>query len=186
MALVHNSFTMDVPPAKAQEMFVRDLVPDLHRDGRFTIYREAAGELRLSDANFQREPGFVRGEGGQGADADAIRHGLTFAGGPGSTELDLDDIADPDEFEVHDEEASEPALADVLRRGTDAEAPAGPGRGRHSAEMLLSHRLKITFVPEGSGTRVTIKGSAHRDVDTGLERLGSAGHWPETADAPHD
>ncbi len=159
---------MDVPPEKAQEMFVRDIVPDLHRDGRFTEYREAPGELRLSDADFHREPGLGRG-------------------GAILTSLDLDDIADPDELEAHDGEAAEPALADVLRRGTDAEAPTAGGRhAPPSVELLASHRLKVTFAANGGGTLVTIKGSAHADVSRGLERLGSPQHWPEIADQPHD
>ncbi len=158
---------MDVLPEQAQEMFVRDIVPDLHRDGRFTEYREAPGELRLSDADFQHEPAFGRGRG-------AV------------TLHELEDIADPDEYEAHDEEAGEPALADMLRRGSAAEAPAAAGQGRHSLEMLASHRLKVTFAPEGASTVVRIKGSAHDDVRKGLERLGSPRHWPETASAPHD
>lgn len=156
---------MGVAPERAQAMFVRDIVPDLHRDGRFTPYREAPGELRLSDADFGREP--------FGRRAAAL--------------IDLDDIADPDEFEAHDEEAGEPALADVLRRGTVAEPPsAGGGHAPPSLDLLASHRLKVTFKPEGSGTLLTIKGSAHEDVRSGLERLGTARHWPEIADVPHD
>ncbi len=82
MARVHRTFTIDRPPEQAQELFVREIVPDLHRDGRFTTYREVPGELRLSDADFHREPGFGRGVGaGEG--------------------FDLDDIADPDGFEAH-------------------------------------------------------------------------------------
>ncbi len=159
---------MDVSPEKAQEMFVHDLVPDLHRDGRFTTYREAPGEIRLSDADFEREPAFGRGAAG-------------------AVGLDLDDIADPDEFEARDEEASEPVLADVLRRGTQAEAPtAGGHRAPPSVELLASHRLKVSFASDGEGTRVTIKGSAHADVAHGLERLGRPDHWPASAGRPHD
>ena len=168
MARVHNTFTVALPPEQAQALFVRDILPDLHRDGRFTLYREGPGELRFSDADLNVEPSFAR----------------SVRGGVG---LDLDDIADPDEFEAHDEEASEPVLADVLRRGTDAEAPTAEGGHAHpSVELLASHRLKVTFQPEGTATRVTIKGSAHHDVSQGLERLGTHGHWPETADRPHD
>jgi hypothetical protein len=167
MGRVHHTFTMELAPERAQELFVRDIVPDLHRDGRFTAYREAPGELRLSDADLDNEPA----GGGR-------------LGGPA---LDLDDIADPDEFEAHDEEASEPALADVLRRGTVAEPPsAGGGHAPPSLDLLASHRLKVTFEPDGSGTLLTIKGSAHEDVRSGLERLGTARHWPEIADVPHD
>ncbi len=148
-------------------MFVRDLVPDLHRDGRFTVYREHPGELRLSDADFGSEgPG-----GGRWA-------GVNFQ--------ELEEMADPDELEAHDEEAGEPALADVLRRGSDAEQPTDGGHGPLAIELLASHRLKVAFEPEGSGTRVTIRGSAHEDVRTGLERLGTDHHWPEIADDPHD
>jgi len=169
MARVHNAFVMDVPPAKAQEMFVRDIVPDLHRDGRFTVYREGPGEVRLSDEDFQREPSFGR-------------EGSGVAGG-----LDLEDIAFPDEFEAHVEEAAEPALGDVLHRGTDAEARTEEGhRVGPSIELLASHRLKVTFVPDGDATRVTIKGSAHADVAKGLERLGRPDHWPAIAGQPHD
>jgi hypothetical protein len=146
---------------------VRDIVPDLHRDGRFTAYREAPGELRLSDADFDREP--------------------VGGGRLGAGTLDLDDIADPDEFEAHDGEAGEPVLADVLRRGVDAEAPAaGGGQGLRALDLLASHRLKVTFEPEGGGTRVSIRGSAHDDVGKGLERLGTTSRWPETAGDPHD
>lgn len=168
MARIHNSFTIDVPPERAQEMFVRDIVPDLHRDGRFTLYREGPGEVRLSDANPDREPAL-----GRGAAGGAL--------------LDLDDIADPDEFEAHEEEAGEPALADALRRGTDAEGrTAEGGREPPSLELLASHRIKVTFVPEGEGTRVTIRGSARHDVGAGLERLGRPDHWPAIAGEPHD
>ena len=148
-------------------MFVRDLVPDLRRDGRFTVYREKPGELRLSDADFGAEgPG-----GGRWASVDFER---------------LEEMADPDEFEAHDEEAGEPVLADVLRRGAHADLPIGSGVIPLGVELLASHRLKVSFQAEGSGTRVTIRGSAHEDVRTGLERLGTAAHWPQTAGDPHD
>jgi len=167
MARVRNSFSMDVAPERAQAMFVRDLVPDLHRDGRFAVYRERPGELRLSDADFGREgPG-----GGRWAS-------VNFE--------ELEEMADPDEFEAHDEEASEPVLADVLRRGRGAEEPGEGGQVHPGLELLASHRLRVAFEAEGTGTRVTIRGSAREDVRTGLERLGTSRHWPETADAPHD
>lgn len=167
MARVHNSFEVDLAPDRAQAMFVRDLVPDLRRDGRFSLYREQPGELRLSDADFGAEgPG-----GGRWASFDFQA---------------LEEMTDPDEYEINDEEAGEPVLADVLRRGADAEAPAADGHHHLGLELLASHRLRVRFVAEGSGTRVTIRGSAHEDVRNGLERLGSGGHWPETAAAPHD
>lgn len=167
MARVHNSFTMEVAPERAQEMFVRDLVPDLHRDGRFTVYRERPGELRLSDADFGSEgPG-----GGRWAAVDF---------------QELDELAEPDEFEAHEEEGAEPALADALRRGADAEAIGADGHRHPSLDLLASHRLKVTFEPDGPGTRVTIRGGAHDDVRTGLQRLGTARHWPEIAGEPHD
>jgi hypothetical protein len=122
VARVHRTFTVALPPERAQELFTRDILPD----------------------------------------------------------------ADPDEFEAHDEEAGEPVLADVLRRGTDAETAASVGdHASPSFELAASHRLKVTFEPDGGGTKLTIKGSSHDDVRKGLEQLGTHAHWPETADQPH-
>ncbi len=171
MARVSHSLTMDVPPAKAQEMFLRDIVPDLHRDAGFWLYREEPGELRLSDA----DPMVSHGVGG----------GSALAGR--RTSRGLDALADPDMYEVHDEEAGEPALADALRRGgAEDEETREIHTQRRSLSLLLSMRLKVTFKPQGDGTRVLITGRAEERIRDGLCRLGRPDHWPAIADAPHD
>lgn len=44
---------------------------------------------------------------------------------------------------------------------------------------LMARRITVEFVSTGTGTRVSLRGSAERDVCAGLEKLGSPGHWPE-------
>jgi hypothetical protein len=43
---------------------------------------------------------------------------------------------------------------------------------------LLARRITVEFVPEGAGTKVSLRGSVERGICTGLEELGSPGHWP--------
>jgi hypothetical protein len=51
---------------------------------------------------------------------------------------------------------------------------------------LTARHIKVRFEPEATGTRVTLSGSAEKVVANGLDKLGLQGHWPETADRPHD
>jgi uncharacterized protein YndB with AHSA1/START domain len=54
---------------------------------------------------------------------------------------------------------------------------AGPlSRGRH---------VRVAFTSTTTGTSVEISGHAERDLHDALERLGTPGHWPETAGEPH-
>jgi hypothetical protein len=163
VARVNASFTMDVPPEQAQAMFVRDLLPDLHKDAGFILYEERPGRLELS----------------KGVVEDSA-HSLT-------------ELADPDVVH-HPEEIEEPELKRAEPRApADAfqSAPGGregpPGPPVYSeVRRWISRRLDVEFAPEGTGTRVTLKGHAERDVRDALGRLGSPGHWPATANDPHD
>jgi hypothetical protein len=49
MAKIDHTFSIDKPPDIAQAMFVRDIAPDLARDGEFQIAREHPGQLIFSD-----------------------------------------------------------------------------------------------------------------------------------------
>ena len=49
MAKIDHTFSIDKPPDIAQAMFVRDIAPDLARDGEFQIARERPGQLIFSD-----------------------------------------------------------------------------------------------------------------------------------------
>jgi len=44
----------------------------------------------------------------------------------------------------------------------------------------------VTFEPDTLGTTVLIRGRCERELCDALERLGTPGHWPETAGRPHD
>ena len=160
-------------------MFLRDIWPELAKDGEFRLYSEAPGVLR-----------FVQGL-------------------PGS-ESSLEDLADPDVV-GHPEENDEPAVTravegdelGVTPEPQDAAMGAGfthatglTARGTATAgddalffsgfAHLLGRRIKITFSPASEGTRVEIKGRAEKRLAQALDRLGSPGHWPETANNPHD
>jgi hypothetical protein len=80
---------------------------------------------------------------------------------------------------------SEPPLfgaADLETRGVPlrAQEPStGLSRG-------FARHIKVEFTPDGDGTRVEIKGHAEHDVRDAIDRLGTPGHWPETAEDPHD
>jgi hypothetical protein len=50
---------------------------------------------------------------------------------------------------------------------------------------LLAHRIKVDFVQEVAGTRVTVRGSAALEIRDAINRLGQAGHWPSNRDDPH-
>jgi hypothetical protein len=43
---------------------------------------------------------------------------------------------------------------------------------------LLARSITVEFVPDGAGTRVSLRGHATRDMCAALCRLGTAGHWP--------
>jgi hypothetical protein len=49
VASVEKTFLMPVPPGKAENMFVRDLAPELARDRGFHITHEQPGRLVFSD-----------------------------------------------------------------------------------------------------------------------------------------
>jgi hypothetical protein len=59
------------------------------------------------------------------------------------------------------------------------------GAADNLAEVLPRH-IRVDFTPEGSGTSVRVHGHVEHDVRHGLELLGTARHWPEIADEPHD
>jgi len=69
-----------------------------------------------------------------------------------------------------------------------AEVSAARGRlqGRPDglARAFAAH-IKVEFKPDGEGTRVEIKGHAEHELRDAIDRLGTSGHWPETANDPH-
>jgi hypothetical protein len=163
MARIENSFEMDVPPEQAQAMFVRDIAPDLAKDGGFQPAHEKPGLLLYSDAlgNF-------------------------------GAEFDPEEVADPDVV-GHEEEDDEPEVTAAeesheIRLGAIGIEPNVQYRDPTlyaALRRLTARHVKVQFEAEGGGTRVTISGSAEHDIRRGLDELGTQGHWPETADQPH-
>jgi hypothetical protein len=49
LARINHSFSMSMEPAQAQEMFVRDLAPELHKAAGFSLYKNKPGELAFGD-----------------------------------------------------------------------------------------------------------------------------------------
>jgi hypothetical protein len=172
MAKVSSSFSMQVPPEKAQELFLRDIAPELGRDGSFYLYHQDAEVLAFSDGVVDPPEGFDEDEdiaGEPAADAGVLEEG--------SYRLGLGARRGP--FPVESEElgVSDGSTPAVLRREP---------RFYGGLRRLFSRRIKVRFELAADGTHVTISGSADKTVARGLDKLGQQGHWPEIADRPHD
>lgn len=144
-------------------MFLRDIWPELAKDGEFRLYRESPGVLR-----------FVQGLPAEGsfesvADPDVVGH--------------------PEE---DDEPAVMVAEGNAARAGFNRVVwfnrgwPSDDVLYYSGLGHLLSRRLKISFTTVSEGTRVEIKGFAEKRLAHALTELGSIGQWPETAHDPHD
>jgi hypothetical protein len=154
---------MAVAPERAQAMFVRDIAPDLHGDAGLVLLEERPGRLEFSA-------------------------GVAAAARP----FDISEVVDPDVV-GHPEEDDEPDVTVARSPGPATIFPFGAGRlGRRSAPVYSLLRrwsapgLKVDFVPAADGTLVELSGSTERTVRDALGRLGSPGHWPATAEDPHD
>jgi len=69
-----------------------------------------------------------------------------------------------------------------------AELSASPSRFRGRPDGLaraFAAHIKVEFTPEGEGTHVELKGHAEHELRAAIDRLGTPGHWPETAEDPH-
>jgi hypothetical protein len=166
VAKVSNSFSMDMPPERAQAMFLRDIAPELGRDGSFFLYEDEPGLLAFSDGVIDAPEGFEE-------DEDVPEEPAADAGIPEGTGEGVIGLRRGG-FPVEGSELSlgggkAPA---VLRR-----EPRLYGRLRR----LFARRVKVRFAAQQAGTSVTISGSAHRLVARGLNNLGQQGHWPEIA-----
>ncbi|HEY0517067.1 MAG TPA: hypothetical protein VGD00_08105, partial [Solirubrobacteraceae bacterium] len=128
MAKLTRSFTMSVSSEEAQRMFVRDLVPELHRSDELVMYEERPGRVALS----------------------------THAR-----------IIDGDVYEV------------------SSEGQPGAGMGRELEPLGRRPRggdhMTVEFHDDPLGCKVEIDARVLRDMQQAIERLGTPGHWPETA-----
>jgi hypothetical protein len=103
------------------------------------------------------------------------------------TEEDADAPAEQPRLGDEEELTDEPPAAGsfIIGEGSSAKFTA-PRPLELLGEDLLSRHLHVDFSAGDSGTVVRVHGRARRALGDALKRLGTTGHWPETADRPHD
>ncbi|HEX4564957.1 MAG TPA: hypothetical protein VH115_10915 [Solirubrobacteraceae bacterium] len=158
MAHIDHSFRMSGAPDAAQALFMRDITPELARDAFFHVITEEPGELVFDDALSPDE---------DAPDVDAERGAGTLG----------------DEEELSDEpKAARLWLGGSWRVAGRSAGLAPIGLGQD----LLARHLRAEFTPRDGATVVRLHGHVRRNLRDALQLLGTAGHWPETADQPHD
>jgi hypothetical protein len=162
MAHIDRSFEMPGEPAGAQDLFLRQIAPELAKDGSFQLVHERPGELVFSDALNEDE---LIG------DDLAARQSASAVG----DEEQLSDLPAP---------ASMPG-ATGIGIGFGSGRLAGP-RPVNPGDSLLARHLHVEFAPGSGGTAVRIHGHARKRLRDALQRLGTPQHWPETSSLPHD
>jgi len=158
VAHIDHSFRMAGEPDAAQALFTRDITPELARDASFHVIREEPGELVFDDALSPDED-----------DPDLSAERKTGKLG--------------DEEALSDgPKAATPWLGGSWRvAGRFAgRAPIGLGQD------LLARHLRVEFTPGDGATVVRLHGHVRKNLRVALKRLGTAGHWPEIADQPHN
>jgi hypothetical protein len=161
MAHIDYTFQMDGEPAATQEQFLSDLLPELAKHGEFHLLHERPGEIVLDDA--------LDADTGLEGEAAAMRSERAIG----------------DEEDLRDDKP--PGFARSIG------APGGSGTywgsirpAEPALDTLVSRHLHVEFAAADDGTKVRIHGHARKALRDALERLGTPGHWPETAGLPHD
>ena len=83
---------------------------------------------------------------------------------------------------------SQQAIEQVAEGGAPRAEDAARLRARVTPTGLsraFAPHIKVEFTPEGNGTHVEITGHAEHELRDAIGRLGTPGHWPETANDPH-
>ncbi len=155
MARVRHSFEIEGTPLEAQDLFERDILPSLFRGSPFRIAGEEPGVLLLSDGLVDVDRPF-----------DPRR-----AAGAGPIPRREDEPQAPPE-------RPRPRLMGVVSPNVEHRQPWLYANLRR----LSSRTLKISFRAEEGRTRVRIEGSAERGVRDALNRLGTPGQWPQSAE----
>jgi hypothetical protein len=75
-----------------------------------------------------------------------------------------------------------PMLSEQVIEAASPRRYQGPSTGISRA---FAAHIKVEFTPEGDGTHVEITGHAEHELRDAIDRLGTPGHWPETANDPH-
>jgi hypothetical protein len=158
VAKIRASFAMDVPPARAQAMFERDIVPSLYRNSPYRLAGDRPGELVFSDGAVDFNRVFDPRRVVEGENPPRRRAANRPAPPPERPRPRLMGVVAPNV------EHRQPWLYASLRRAS-------------------SRKLVVRFEPAGEGgTRVSIEGKAERRLRDALSRLGSPGSWPEASE----
>jgi hypothetical protein len=158
VAHIDYSFRMSAAPDAAQALFMRDITPELARDAFFHVIRQEPGELVFDDALSPDE------------DAPDL-----------NAEREAGKLGDEEEF------SDEPKAARLWLGGSWLVAGRSAGRAPIGlGQDLLARHLRVEFTPRDRATVVRVHGHVRRNLRDALQLLGTAGHWPETADQPHD
>jgi hypothetical protein len=86
------------------------------------------------------------------------------------------------EFRVVHEEPGELHFSDARNTGFGYADPLIYDGLSHA----LARRITVQFVSDGAQTQVRISGHAERQIAEAVGHLGTPGHWPATANQPHD
>ncbi len=160
MARLSTSFTIDVPPARAQAMFERDILPSLQKGSAFRLAAEHPGVLVFSDgaADFNRV-----------FDPQRVVEGENP-----SRRRSMKGPAPPPE-------PPRPRVMGMVAPNVEHRQPWLYAALRRISSRTITVRFEQIGEDAGSGTRVVIDGKADKRLTNALGALGAPGQWPETA-----
>ncbi|HXD54759.1 MAG TPA: hypothetical protein VN618_08405 [Solirubrobacteraceae bacterium] len=167
MARIRHSFTIGEPPAEAQEMFVRDILPSLYKGTAYRLTDERPGRLVFSDGAVDVNRVFDARRVAVGEDTGRRRLGEPAAPLPPPGER------------------PRPRVAGIVAPNVEHRQPWLYASLRGAMSRRVTVRFEAEAAAAKSRTWVEIRGSAPRPVRDALSRLGEPGEWPETADRPH-
>jgi len=159
MARVSHTFTVPAPPERAQDMFVRDILPSLYRGSSYRLAEERPGLLVFSDG---------------AVDVNRVFDARRVAVGEETGRRRLGEPASPPP-------PARPRIAGIVAPNVEHRQP-WLYAGLRSA---VSRRISVAFTAHETSTRVALSGSAPRALRDALRRLGEPGQWPEAAGDPH-
>ena len=164
MARLRHSFRIESPPQRAQDAFVRDILPSLYKGSFYRLAEEKPGLLVFSDGDIDINRVFDPRRVAVGEETGRQRLGEPPAPPP-----------------PRERPRPRPRMMGVIAPNVEHRQPWLYA----SLRGAVSRRIVVRFSAENSATRVDLSGSAPRELRDALKRLGNPGQWPETADQPH-
>ena len=164
MARLRHSFRVSEPPQRAQDLFVRDILPNLYKGSFYRLAEEKPGLLVFSDG---------------AVDVNRVFDPRRVAVGEETGRRRLGEPAAPPPPPPR--ERPRPRMMGVVAPNVEHRQPWLYA----SLRGAVSRRIVVRFSAEEAATRVDLSGSAPRELRDALKRLGEPGQWPESADRPH-